>query len=103
MEKQKHGRLYRSSERIFDWILETYSRGLGWVLRHQPLTLAVTIATACLSVSLYICRAQGLLPAAGYGADYGQYPSVAGYLVLALRQKMSNTRPSWRRTRRLPR
>src|SRR5208337_3487361 len=39
VEKQKHGRLYRSSERVFDWILESYSRGLGWVLRHQRFTL----------------------------------------------------------------
>ena len=32
-------------ERGFKWILARYERSLGWVLRHQPLTLAVTLAT----------------------------------------------------------
>ena len=38
--EEKHGRLYRASERAFDAILALYRRTLA-VLRHQPLTLVV--------------------------------------------------------------
>src|SRR5712672_1241432 len=46
-DKQKHGRIYRFSEKIFDGILSFYQRSLTWVLRYQPLTLVVTILVAC--------------------------------------------------------
>ena len=54
IEEEKHGRLFRAFQAVFDWTLKVYRGGLGWVLRHQPLTLAVTIATAGLTVYLYI-------------------------------------------------
>src|SRR5438067_11774177 len=48
--EEKHGQLYRLNERIFDGILLKYQHSLRWVLRHQTLTLLITVATACLSV-----------------------------------------------------
>src|SRR5436190_11510765 len=38
-----HGRLFRVSERMFDAVLHRYEGSLRWVLRHQPLTLLVTL------------------------------------------------------------
>ena len=35
-EREKHGHIYRFSERIFETILRLYSRALKLVLRHQP-------------------------------------------------------------------
>src|SRR5213079_1395680 len=32
-----HGRLYRLSERGFQWVHHQYETTLSWVLRHQPL------------------------------------------------------------------
>ncbi len=52
-DQDKHGKIYRASERVFDGMLKLYRGSLGWVLRHQPLTLGVTIATAFLSVYMY--------------------------------------------------
>ncbi|MGH9569628.1 MAG: efflux RND transporter permease subunit, partial [Candidatus Angelobacter sp.] len=49
-QKERHGWLYRISERSFDFIHTIYGHGLGWVLRHQTFTLTVTILTACLSI-----------------------------------------------------
>src|SRR6266849_2167624 len=60
--EKNHGRFYRASEWAFDRLLGGYRGGLDWVLRHQPLTLAVTIATACLSVYLYILVPKGFFP-----------------------------------------
>jgi multidrug efflux pump len=62
IDKQKHGKLYLASERSFDFILKLYRGSLGFVLRHQPLTLGVTIATAALSVYLYIIVPKGFFP-----------------------------------------
>ncbi|MGA2510423.1 MAG: multidrug efflux RND transporter permease subunit [Candidatus Acidiferrales bacterium] len=62
IEKEGHNRLYRLSERGFEKLLEAYDRGLQWVLNHQPLTLAVTIATICLNVVLYMIVPTGFFP-----------------------------------------
>ena len=59
---QQHGRIYRASERAFQGALNTYAYGLRWVLRHQPFMLAVTLATFCLSVYLYVVIPKGFFP-----------------------------------------
>jgi multidrug efflux pump len=56
------GRLFRLSEAIFDGILGVYERSLGWVLRHQPLMLAVTVGTVALTVYLYMAVPKGFFP-----------------------------------------
>ncbi len=60
--EEQHGRIYRASERAFEWSLHTYSRGLRWVLRHQPFMLGLTCATLCLSVYLYVIIPKGFFP-----------------------------------------
>jgi multidrug efflux pump len=57
-----HGRLYLASERAFQTVLHLYERTLGWVLRHQPLTLAVTIATMVATAVLYAKVPKGFFP-----------------------------------------
>ncbi len=47
---------------MFQWALDTYASGLRWVLRHQPFMLAVTFATFCLSVYLYVVIPKGFFP-----------------------------------------
>jgi multidrug efflux pump subunit AcrB len=59
---QKRGKLYLASERVFQWSVATYARGLRWVLRHQPFMLVLTGATICLSVYLYIVIPKGFFP-----------------------------------------
>src|SRR5947209_3085263 len=60
--EKKHGRIYRASEHAFDWMLKLYRNSLGVVLRHQPLTLLVTIGTAALSIYLYVIAPKGFFP-----------------------------------------
>ena len=59
---RKHGRIYRASERGFNWLLNGYDRGLKWVLKHDWLMIMVTLATVCLSVYLYIIVPKGFFP-----------------------------------------
>src|SRR5438876_2693970 len=60
--ERKHGRLYRAFEAAFEWLLGGYRRSLKWVLFHPQLMLGVTVATACVSVYLYIVVPKGFFP-----------------------------------------
>jgi multidrug efflux pump len=57
-----HGRLYQTSENVFQFILGVYRRSLGWVLRHSAIMLVVTIATLCLNIYLYVIVNKGFFP-----------------------------------------
>ncbi|HEY3129602.1 MAG TPA: efflux RND transporter permease subunit, partial [Acidobacteriota bacterium] len=60
--EEAHGRLYRASERGFQWILGRYEASLAWVLRHQPLTILVTLLTMGATVYLYVKVPKGFFP-----------------------------------------
>src|SRR5580700_5113194 len=59
---QKHGWLGRTSERGFKAMYDGYASSLRWVLRHQPLVLAITLGTVCLAVFLYVAIPKGFFP-----------------------------------------
>ncbi len=48
--------------RAVDWIVELYRRSLEWVIRHETLTLMVTLATVIATAWLYIIIPKGFLP-----------------------------------------
>jgi multidrug efflux pump len=68
---EKHNMFYRASEWCFDRMLDLYSHALRWVLRHQPVTLTVTILVAALSVFLYIKVPKGFFPQQDTGRIMG--------------------------------
>jgi multidrug efflux pump len=49
-------------ERAWEWMVRVYQRGLEWVLDHQPLTLAATIATVALTLLLAAVISKGFFP-----------------------------------------
>jgi multidrug efflux pump subunit AcrB len=87
-EAKKHGRIYRTSEKGFDWMLRIYKGSLGWVLRHQPLTLAITVATAGLSIYLYIIAPKGFFPQQDTGRLGGSVVAAQDISFPAMREKM---------------
>ena len=62
IRKEDEGRVARASEAAFDWMVKVYDRGLGWVLNHQALTLAATVATVALTFFLAVVIPKGLFP-----------------------------------------
>jgi multidrug efflux pump len=70
--EEKRGRFYLASERGFAWILSRYERALGWVLHHQPLTLAVTLGTMAATIVLYAKVPKGFFPQQDTGRMMGQ-------------------------------
>ena len=69
--EEKHGRFFLATERMFKGMLDTYERGLKWVLKHQGLTLAVFLATFVGTIWLYIIVPKGLLPQQDTGLIIG--------------------------------
>ena len=61
-EGVKHGRLYRWSEAVFDWILDSYASALRGVLRHPAITMVVLLATVSVTVYLYVIVPKGFFP-----------------------------------------
>ncbi len=61
-DRQRHGKFYKGGERLFQWLLGKYQSSLTWVLRHQPLTLAVTLMTMAASSALYVIVPKGFFP-----------------------------------------
>jgi multidrug efflux pump len=88
-DKEKHGRIYRFSEKIFDTTLSLYSRALKIVLRHQPLTLLITIATAALSIYLYIIVPKGFFPQQDTGRLQGSVQAAQDISFASMKNKMT--------------
>ena len=86
--EQRHGRLYRASENTFEFILKLYRGSLGWVLRHQFITLLVTIGTACLSIYLYIIAPKGFFPQQDTGRLGGGIQAAQDISFPAMQEKM---------------
>ncbi len=67
----QHNIFYRLSGASVDFLRQGYQRSLGWVLRHQPLTLGVTLTTIALTVYLYVVIPKGFFPQQDVGRISG--------------------------------
>ena len=61
-EAEEGGRFGARVQRFFERVIARYDVWLQWVLRHQPLTLVVAVATLALTVLLYVVIPKGLFP-----------------------------------------
>ncbi|MGB8011842.1 MAG: efflux RND transporter permease subunit [Terriglobales bacterium] len=81
---EKHGRMYRASEKFFARMLETYRHSLLWVLDNWVLTLAVLVLTIALNFALIWTIPKGFFPQQDTGALVGglQGPQDASFPVM---------------------
>jgi multidrug efflux pump len=84
---QKHNRLYRFSEGIFDHLHQAYAESLHWVLRNQLFMLCVTGGTVCLAIYLYIVVPKGFFPQQDNGRIFGQARAGEDVSFQTMRQK----------------
>src|SRR2546425_1961035 len=87
--RRRHGRLYRASERAFEWLLGRYDTSLSWVLRHPRLTLAVAVITVCINAGLYVVVPKGFFPEQDNGRLMGALQADQDTSFQALRQKLA--------------
>jgi multidrug efflux pump len=83
-----HGRLYRFGERAFDAVFNLYDRTLSWVLRHQRLTLLVTLGTIGLNFYLFAIVPKGLFPQQDVGRIVGSIQAEQDISFPAMQEKL---------------
>jgi hydrophobe/amphiphile efflux-1 (HAE1) family protein len=89
LHEEKHNRAYQFSEKIFEWILSIYKVALGWVLRHQPAMLALTIVTALITIGLYAIVPTGFFPQQDTGRISGSVQAAQDISFPAMNTKMN--------------
>jgi multidrug efflux pump len=87
--KEKQGRIYQASERVFEGMIAFYGRTLKFVLRFQTVTLFVALATLLLTVFLYIIIPKGFFPVQDTGVIQGisQASQTIGSVAMAAKQR----------------
>ncbi len=83
------GALYRFSERGFQWVIDRYASSLEVVLRHQTITLFVTLGTLLLTLYMYIVVPKGFFPVQDTGVILGisEAPETTSFTGMADRQQ----------------
>jgi len=71
LRQERHGKVFRASERAFHGLLGAYERSLGWVLEHSHLTLAVLGLTIALNFYLFWIVPKGFFPQQDNGVIFG--------------------------------
>ena len=69
--REGHNRLYRASEKSFNWLLHTYDIALRWVLQHSALTLTILMLTVAINVFLLVIVPKGFFPEQDNGVVFG--------------------------------
>ena len=59
---ERRGRLYRWSERGFDWLVAAYGRTLDWALRHSLAVVLILAGVLVLNAYLYLVIPKGFFP-----------------------------------------
>jgi len=88
-KEEDQGRFYRASGAWIDWLISGYGRGLRWVLKHQPLTLLVAVATLGITVLLYLAVPKGFFPVQDTGVIQGisEAPQSVSFAAMSERQQ----------------
>ncbi|MDH4551996.1 MULTISPECIES: MdtB/MuxB family multidrug efflux RND transporter permease subunit [Pseudomonas] len=88
-KEQEQGRFYRASGAWIDWLIKQYGGALQWVLKHQPLTLLVAVASLALTVFLYMVVPKGFFPVQDTGVIQGisEAPQSVSFAAMSERQQ----------------
>jgi multidrug efflux pump len=69
--EEDHGRFYRTTGRMLDWLVNHYERSLAVVLRHPAITLGVLILTIGVNILLFAIIPKGFFPQQDTGLMQG--------------------------------
>ncbi|WP_020191443.1 MdtB/MuxB family multidrug efflux RND transporter permease subunit [Pseudomonas putida] len=88
-KEEEQGRFYRASGAWIDWLIQHYGSVLQWVLKHQPLTLLVAVASLVLTVFLYMVVPKGFFPVQDTGVIQGisEAPQSTSFAAMSERQQ----------------
>ncbi len=85
----EQSRLYKKSEEFFEYVIAKYAVGVRFVLRHQTMTLLVTLATFGLTVYLFLIVPKGFFPVQDTGVLLGitEAPQSISFHAMSSRQQ----------------
>ena len=83
----KRGRLDQMCEDAFEATIRFYDRGLGWVFKHQFVTLMSTLGLILLTGYLYVTIPKGFFPEQDTGFIFGQAEARQDISFLAMADK----------------
>ncbi|MHC5126072.1 MdtB/MuxB family multidrug efflux RND transporter permease subunit [Pseudomonas inefficax] len=88
-KEDEQGRFYRASGAWIDWLIRHYGSALQWVLKRQPLTLLVAVASLALTVFLYMVVPKGFFPVQDTGVIQGisEAPQSTSFAAMSERQQ----------------
>jgi multidrug efflux pump len=88
-DQAKHGRLYEWSERAFNNTIAFYGRTVKFVLKHQTVTLLITIGTLVATIWMYIVVPKGFFPVQDTGVIVGitDAPESISFSAMSERQR----------------
>ncbi len=80
---------YKKSEEFFEYVIAKYGVGVRFVLRHQTITLLVTLATFALTVYLFLIVPKGFFPVQDTGVLLGitEAPQTVSFSAMSSRQQ----------------
>src|ERR1700677_4423588 len=87
--EREQGTFYKKSEEFFEYVIAKYAVGVRFVLRHQVMTLLVTLATFGLTVYLFLIVPKGFFPVQDTGVLLGitEAPQTISFAEMAQRQQ----------------
>ena len=88
-DEAKHGRFYEWTERAFNNTIAFYGRTVKFVLKHQTVTLLVTIGTLVATIWMYIVVPKGFFPVQDTGVIMGitDAPESISFAAMSDRQR----------------
>ena len=86
--RERHGRLYDASERLFAVTVRGYERSLAWALQHPRSIMLVVFATVCLNVYLFVVIPKGFFPQQDTGRLTGNIQADQSISFQLMRQKL---------------
>ncbi|HME42398.1 MAG TPA: multidrug efflux RND transporter permease subunit [Syntrophorhabdales bacterium] len=87
--KQRHGAVYRASERAFNWMHRRYEITLGWALRHSRIMLALIVVTVVTNGCLFWIIPKGFFPEQDTGRIGGSIQAEQDISFQAMKEKMA--------------
>jgi multidrug efflux pump len=85
---RSHGKLYHSSERVFNLIHHYYERSLSWALRHHRFMFTLTLVTIVTNIFLFVVVPKGFFPQQDTGRLTGSILASQDISFQAMAQKM---------------
>ncbi len=85
-EERKQSRLYATSERFFEGMLQAYRFSLRFVLKHRLATMVISILILVATVFLFMTFSYGFLPSEDIGQIFGFTEAAQGISFDSMKQ-----------------